>query len=250
MSTGRRYWRPLNPPHTNLEQIDASPMGTHPRFGGHVRRCYRRSCMIVSCSEMKALEATAFAKGVSPEALMEEAGRQIALAVQHFFPSPGDCTASVGKGHNAGDALVALRHLAAAGWGTSVSAAFDESEWSPLTRKKFGEFGENRSRLRNSPPLVVLDGLLGLGARTKARESAIAQWRGTMRSSSSDKECPSQGSLSNPLGRQSIPKAYTYPPNQEASRQRHCQIELRKIPTPTQSLPLLSRASLSQRLSQ
>jgi NAD(P)H-hydrate epimerase len=126
--------------------------------------------MIVSCSEMKALEATAFAKGVSPEALMEEAGRQIALAVQHFFPSPGDCTASVGKGHNAGDALVALRHLAAAGWGTSVRAAFDESEWSPLTRKKFAEFGETRSRLRNSPPLVVLDGLLGIGAVGPLRE--------------------------------------------------------------------------------
>ena len=126
--------------------------------------------MIVSCSEMKALEARAFAKGASPEALMEEAGRQIALAVQHFFPLPGGCTAVIGKGHNAGDALVALRHLAAAGWGTSVSAAFDESDWSPLTRKKFREFGSIRPPSRNSSPRVILDGLLGVGAAGPLRE--------------------------------------------------------------------------------
>src|SRR5436190_8011662 len=125
-------------------------------FGEDLPRCYSRSCMIVSCSEMKGLEAAAFANGVSPEALMEEAGRQIASAVQDFFSSPGNCTAYVGKGHNAGDALVALRHLAAAGWDISVNAAFQEREWSPLTQKKFAELGGHRPAGRHSGPLVIL----------------------------------------------------------------------------------------------
>ncbi|HZJ15358.1 MAG TPA: NAD(P)H-hydrate epimerase, partial [Chthoniobacteraceae bacterium] len=72
--------------------------------------------MILTCSEMKALEERAFAEGISAEALMDEAGRQIANAVMQFVPSAGRCLVFFGKGHNGGDALVAARHLAVAGW--------------------------------------------------------------------------------------------------------------------------------------
>src|SRR6476620_6951406 len=97
--------------------------------------------MILTCAEMKALEQRAFAEGVSAEELMDEAGTQSARAVQQFFPRPGTCLVVFGKGHNGGDALVAARHLAEAGWQTFLLPAFAEESWTELTRKKFGEAG-------------------------------------------------------------------------------------------------------------
>ena len=55
---------------------------------------------------------------------MEKAGEGIARAVAKFFPSPGRCIVFAGKGHNAGDALVAARWLANAGWAIETRLAF------------------------------------------------------------------------------------------------------------------------------
>ena len=63
---------------------------------------------VVSSAEMRAAEDAAFARGVTAEALMEMAGAGIARAVVQFFPSPGRCVIFLGKGNNAGDALVWL----------------------------------------------------------------------------------------------------------------------------------------------
>ena len=135
--------------------------------------------MILSCSEMKALEERAFADGVTAEALMEVAGRKIAEAVRQFFPWPGKCIVVFGKGHNGGDALVAARHLARAGWNVEWKPAFPEDTWAPLTRKnweaarkpeegRFSPVGISPGHL--PPPLIVLDGLLGIGAGGALRE--------------------------------------------------------------------------------
>ena len=80
--------------------------------------------MILTPSEMIALEQSAFDDGVSAEALMDDAGAQMAAAIQQFCPTPGECAAIFGKGHNGGDALVAARHLASAGWKVHVVPAF------------------------------------------------------------------------------------------------------------------------------
>src|SRR3954466_7120048 len=135
--------------------------------------------MVVTSSEMQALEERVFAEGASAEELMDEAGAGIAGAVQQFFSRPGCCVVVFGKGHNGGDALVAARHLAIAGWETFLLPAAPEEPWSELTRKKFGEAGLcqlfengdeewcvvlNRTRCSGPGPLVVLDGLLGVGA--------------------------------------------------------------------------------------
>ncbi len=131
--------------------------------------------MIVTAAEMRALEEGAFARGVSAEALMEHAGERCAEAVREFFGRPGACVAVFGKGNNGGDALVAARHLATTGWETHIVPAFAESEWNELVHKKFGEYGlarhhaagglEEAARGHHSRTLVVLDGLLGVGAR-------------------------------------------------------------------------------------
>ena len=133
--------------------------------------------MIVTCAEMKALEARAFAEGIDAENLMEEAGEKIARAVRQFFPAPGRCLAFFGKGHNGGDALVAARYLALAGWAIEPRPAFAENEWIELTARKRGELPAHQSHANHEGPLVVLDGLLGIGAGGALREPVRAAAR-------------------------------------------------------------------------
>lgn len=120
--------------------------------------------MFVTCEEMKRAEEAAFARGISAEDLMEEAGRGIAGVVAQFFPRPGRCVVAGGKGHNAGDAFVAARFLAARGWGISFLPAYGDDELAPLAAKKRAELGVAGANGEATGPIVVLDGLLGIGA--------------------------------------------------------------------------------------
>src|SRR3954466_3174004 len=132
---------------------------------------------------MRAAEEAAFARGVAVEALMDRAGAGVARAVQRFFPQPGTCVVYAGKGHNGGDALVAADCLQRAGWKIEVRLAFPENECSELTRKKFTALNVTGGPTVSSRPLVILDGLLGLGAKPSLREPIrgaareINQWR-------------------------------------------------------------------------
>jgi NAD(P)H-hydrate epimerase len=122
---------------------------------------------------MRDAEKAAFARGVEVESLMDQAGAGIARAVCKFFPVSGRCIAFAGKGHNGGDALVAAAYLKRAGWKIDVRLAFAESECSALTRKKFQETceaGNSSATERQRSRIVVLDGLLGLGAKRFLRE--------------------------------------------------------------------------------
>jgi NAD(P)H-hydrate epimerase len=145
--------------------------------------------MIVTCQEMKHLEESAFAKGVAAETLMDEAGAQIASAVQQFVPEPGTCLVYVGKGHNGGDALVAARHLAAMGWSIQLEEVFPRESLAPLTAKKLNALLSELAvtaapALKGSRgPFIALDGLLGIGAKPGLRDpilSAVKQMN-TMR---------------------------------------------------------------------
>lgn len=142
--------------------------------------------MILTSAGMKALEERAFADGITAEALMEEAGRKIAEAVGQFSKYPGKCIVAFGKGHNGGDALVAARHLAQAGWTIEWKPAFPEDTWAPLTRKNWEracdtvaqreKFGHIAFGL-GPKPCVILDGLLGIGAGGALREPILGATR-------------------------------------------------------------------------
>ena len=125
---------------------------------------------------MRALEEAAFARGASPEALMEEAGRHCAQAVLELHAGPGTCLVVFGKGNNGGDALVAARHLSEAGWKTHLVPAFPEESWGELPRRKFAEAGLCEQHppgvrsLAGVRPDVILDGLLGIGSQGPLRE--------------------------------------------------------------------------------
>lgn len=121
---------------------------------------------------MQDAEARAFAAGVSAEALMEQAGAGIAQVITQFHPRPGTAVLYLGKGNNAGDALVAGRHLHTLGWRLLGRLSSPVDHLKPLPHRHLLALGDHLE-LRTSPltvadaptgPLILLDGLLGLGA--------------------------------------------------------------------------------------
>jgi ADP-dependent NAD(P)H-hydrate dehydratase / NAD(P)H-hydrate epimerase len=132
--------------------------------------------MLLTCSEMRALEDRAFADGITAEELMEEAGCRIADVVTQFFPNGGRCVVVFGKGHNGGDALVAARYLAARGWAIELRPAFPEADWSVLTTLQHSRLG-SPDRQGRARPLIVLDGLLGIGAGGALRRPILEACR-------------------------------------------------------------------------
>lgn len=173
---------------------------------------------ILSSAEMRAAEEAAFARGLDVEALMDKAGAGVAQAVIKFFRRPGKCIVFAGKGHNAGDALVAAQCLRRLGWKIEIRLAFQEGDCSLLMRRKLESLrrrpaqilGETPSHgggtdigvtlaellaqatnelsaaqeamaaeayLGTAAPLIILDGLLGLGAKPPLRDPIRAACR-------------------------------------------------------------------------
>ena len=135
---------------------------------------------IVSAAEMRAAEEAAFARGIEVEALMDQAGAGVARTVRQFFPRAGRCIVYAGKGHNGGDALVAAECLQRAGWEIDIRLPFPETDCSELTRKKLAALRDGRGSWHRhladgtwagSPcHTIILDGLLGVGAKELLRE--------------------------------------------------------------------------------
>jgi ADP-dependent NAD(P)H-hydrate dehydratase / NAD(P)H-hydrate epimerase len=179
---------------------------------------------VLTSAQMRAAEEAAFASGVSVETLMNKAGAGVAQAVTKFFQKPGRCIVFAGKGHNAGDALFAAQCLKRCGWKIEVGLAFNEADCSNLMRKKLSDLRNRTARIAEwsnsqeqdvsitvpelfsyaadqlsfaeekiatdtylgTAPLIILDGLLGVGAKSPLREPiraacrAINQLRTTM----------------------------------------------------------------------
>ena len=145
--------------------------------------------MIVTPDEMRAVEAAVFASGVSAETLMEQVGRQLAAQlIRRLWRGGGTVLVYAGKGNNAGDALVtasALRHLAQERHipvDIKLRLALDDpAALGELARKKLDAlepdlFARLSSEQAQRVPdrtgrLVVLDGLLGIGARGALRDT-------------------------------------------------------------------------------
>jgi ADP-dependent NAD(P)H-hydrate dehydratase / NAD(P)H-hydrate epimerase len=172
---------------------------------------------ILTSAQMRVTEEVAFARGVEVEALMDKAGTAVAQAITRFFRKPGKCIVFAGKGNNAGDALVAAERLRRLGWKIEVRLAFQEADCSALMRKKLESLRRRRPEipgttpprggtdlgvilielwaeaadqlsaaqeaiateayLGTAAPLIILDGLLGLGAKPPLRDPIRAACR-------------------------------------------------------------------------
>src|ERR1700736_5411394 len=123
---------------------------------------------------MHAAEESAFARGLTVETLMDQAGAGVARAVGQFFPKPATCIVFAGKGHNGGDALVAAEQLQRIGWKIDVRLPFAEDNCSELTQKKLKALREATPKLSatidRATQTIIFDGLLGTGAKSFLRE--------------------------------------------------------------------------------
>lgn len=129
-----------------------------------------------SIAETLEIENAAKANGWTEEQLLNLAGERLGRAIGRHFPRPGTVVGYLGKGHNAGDALVALRILRDHfGWKIDARLGYPVTDFAPLTRKKWDELGcitpreSAPSRNELDGPLLLLDGLLGSGSSGSPR---------------------------------------------------------------------------------
>lgn len=130
----------------------------------------------VSIAEMLDAEADAIRKGATEASLLETAGQNLGDCIHHIHPQPGTAIAYVGKGHNAGDALVALSQLRDShGWSVGFRAAFPIAECAQLVQVHAMALGDG-CELAHAPdpitsgyPLILIDGLLGTGSKGSPR---------------------------------------------------------------------------------
>ncbi|MEX1010103.1 MAG: NAD(P)H-hydrate dehydratase [Chthoniobacterales bacterium] len=145
--------------------------------------------MLLTREQMQLLEQQTFARGISADVLMEGVGAKLARFVTQFFPRPGLLLVYAGKGHNAGDAFVAARHLAANGWRVLVRTPFTRDELAPLSREKFDVLHASvlgqpfQPSTPQEGPLLQLDALVGLGTQGPLREplASLAREMNTLR---------------------------------------------------------------------
>ncbi|MCB1224959.1 MAG: NAD(P)H-hydrate dehydratase [Verrucomicrobiales bacterium] len=136
--------------------------------------------MLVTCRQMQQIEAAAFERGEDAADLMDQVGRRMAEILIRSFPTPGTAILYLGRGNNAGDALVAGRELAARGWRLLARATAAMDAWKPLPRQHFTSLGGHITLLEQAPgerdlppgPLLLLDGLVGIGASGPLRGAA------------------------------------------------------------------------------
>ena len=116
---------------------------------------------LLSVSQMIAIEKEANAAGLSYEQMMENAGRGLADAILdvYGYMEQDGVLALVGSGNNGGDALVALTHLAEAGWKCSAYLVRPRQD-DPLAARLV-EAGGVLYGLQDDPHMKKLDGLLG-----------------------------------------------------------------------------------------
>lgn len=136
--------------------------------------------MILTRERMLQIEQRTMARGVPADLLMESAGAKLARCASQFFPRPGLVVCYAGKGHNAGDAFVAARHLAESGWRVLVRSPFLKTDFAALTRAKLDLLGADILTRPLEPsvpldgPLLLLDALVGLGATGNLRDPLAA----------------------------------------------------------------------------
>jgi ADP-dependent NAD(P)H-hydrate dehydratase / NAD(P)H-hydrate epimerase len=116
-------------------------------------------------------------RGVPSLELMEAAGRAVATAVLELAPQ-GPVRVVCGKGNNAGDGLVAARHLAGSGHEVEVLLVWPADELSPDAAANLARFpaelvGEDLdSRLEGSG--AVIDAVFGTGFSGAPRQPAAS----------------------------------------------------------------------------
>ena len=130
---------------------------------------------MIPFKEVKVLDINAEYAGVPPETLMENAGRSVARAVEERFGGSKRICVVCGTGNNAGDGLVAARHLSEK---NSVYLAFvkgPDKLRTSVARRNFYRAKNRVSGFISGPEElqtfdIVIDAMLGIGITGAVRE--------------------------------------------------------------------------------
>ncbi|MEO0454846.1 MAG: NAD(P)H-hydrate dehydratase [Verrucomicrobiota bacterium] len=123
--------------------------------------------------------------GTSVEALMKEAVEGIGYEIEIRF-QPGPCLVLAGKGHNGNDALWLGALLSQRGWQVTALLSHSTDQRTPIECSLIDHLAgeaavwpKTENLLpSNQPPVLIIDGLLGLGANGEPRRpyDEIIQW--------------------------------------------------------------------------
>jgi len=133
----------------------------------------------LTVKQMREIEQRAIRSGTVEGELMMRAGVALGRAIGNQYRSVWKAVAYVGKGHNAGDALVALWVLKEEfGWDVGVRSCYKVSDFAKLTASQWKMLGlegflEKGYEKKNAGSLIILDGLLGIGAEGGLREPLL-----------------------------------------------------------------------------
>ncbi len=142
---------------------------------------------VVTTEQMRALDARTIAAGTPVEELMERAGFVVARHASALLRQHGGQSVLLlaGKGNNGGDAIVAARHLAAAGYRATLillcrraeltgAALFHSQKLLGVDLHETTRADQWREIAENVAPTIVVDGLLGTGLNGDVREPYAA----------------------------------------------------------------------------
>lgn len=130
---------------------------------------------VISAKEMARIEKLSYAQGASEDTFMEKAGEGVAIRARqligklHLKPK---IVLLCGKGNNAGDALVAGRHLLNADFEVSAFCLSEKRVCSPLAQKNWDKFVSAKGTIILIKKIeeadfqnyeLIIDGIFGTG---------------------------------------------------------------------------------------
>lgn len=133
----------------------------------------------VTVKQMREIEQRVMLSGISEAELMEQAGMALGRAIGSQFQGIRMAVAYIGKGHNGGDALIALKVLKDEfGWKIGVRSKIPMEDWAFLTRRQWADLDlirllEDGFEKNIISPLVLIDGVVGIGVNDRLRDAQL-----------------------------------------------------------------------------
>ncbi|MEN3026615.1 MAG: NAD(P)H-hydrate dehydratase [Chlorobiota bacterium] len=143
---------------------------------------------VLTPKQMRQADAAAKDRGIPPLLLMENAARSASEILERWWTprtgSPPSALIACGSGNNGGDGFALARHLLCRGWRVTVWWTGSQDRMSPETATNFQALQGLRVPMIHIPPGqlppppppvdIVVDALLGVGARLPLREELRA----------------------------------------------------------------------------
>lgn len=139
---------------------------------------------LYTISQIRAIEQKAIEQGLSEYQLMERAGKAALKVLLHYFPQASSLDIVCGKGNNGGDGYVVARLAAEKGLQVNIYSLAELNELASTAQEaaKACIMAQKKTKKINIQPYtdalvfksdVIIDAILGTGAKTILKDSVI-----------------------------------------------------------------------------